>query len=163
MKRRTLLLVVLAGLICAPGLGSAAPNPPVAPPCSPLSGTFIFTLFAFTGPTTAVGAGSVESEGQALGSFSANYFDIEPRGQGVTHLSGQHAVSLPGGTLLTSDAILLQADNQNPAVMRANSRVYIVGGTGVYEGASGLLHTHGKLNVVTLEGGIDFKGQLCVP
>jgi hypothetical protein len=37
----------------------------------------------------------------------------------------------------------------------------VVGGTGEFAGASGLLHTHGYANLFTLEGGIDFGGQVC--
>ena len=50
------------------------------------------------------------------------------------------------------------SDNKNPGVFQANARIYVVEGTGAYNQATGLLHSHGELNVVTLEGGIDFKG-----
>ena len=163
MNRGHLLILLLISLILAPTLVSAVPSNPITPPCSPLSGTFAFTLFQFTGPTTAIGQGTVSRGGQNIGSFSASYFNIEQQGQGVIQLNGQHAITLGNDTLLTYDEIRLQSDNQNPAVMQASSRLYIVGGTGAYAGATGLLHTGGAFNVGTLEGGIDFKGKVCVP
>jgi hypothetical protein len=81
----------------------------------------------------------------------------------VIQLNGQNAITLAGGTLLTFDEILLKAEHDNPAVVRANSRLYIVGGTGAYAGATRLLRTHEAFNVVTLEGTIDFKGKICTP
>jgi hypothetical protein len=164
MNRRMLMIVLGIGLTLALGPGKATANSPLTPPCTPLSGTFIFTLFQFTSATTAIGAGVVQSEGHPVGTFSANYFDVVQQGQGVIQLHGQHAISLSEGTLLTYDEIHLQSDNKNPAVFQANARLYVVGGgTGAYSEATGLLHSHGELNVVTLEGGIDFKGQVCVP
>jgi hypothetical protein len=156
------LRALLIGLALAPGFASRA-DQPIEPPCTPIEGTFVFSVFQFTGPTTAIGTGIVKMGGQAVGTFSADYFNIEQQGNGVTRLNGEHAITLPGGTLFTYDEILLQSDNKNPAVVRANSRLYIVGGAGAYAGATGLLHTHGAFNVSTLEGGIDFKGKVCVP
>lgn len=155
-----LLLICLALL---PTSVRGVPNNPIDPPCTPFSGAFAFTLFQFTGPTIAEGKGTVLREGEQIGSFSANYFNIEQRGQGIIQLNGKHTITLAGGTLVTHDEIHLQATAENPAVMRANSRLYIVRGTGIYDGATGLLHTHGAFNVNTLEGSIDFSGKVCVP
>jgi len=44
-----------------------------------------------------------------------------------------------------------------------NSRLDVIGGTDAYDGATGLLHTHGQVNLVTLAGSIQYKGQVCVP
>ncbi len=145
-------------------LATAAPNQPVNPPCDPLSGTFVFTLFQFDSATTAHAEGEVWVAAEVVAHFSAQYFNIEQKGNGVTQLNGQHTQTfLEGSTLVTHDEILLQSDNQDPAWVQANSRLHIVEGTGEFAGATGLLHTHGKLNVFTLEGEIDFKGQVCVP
>ena len=165
-SRKSLLttLVLLIGLGVAWQPAGAAPSQPVNPPCTPLSGTFVFTLFQFTGATTAYGEVEVWADGAVVAYGTAQYFNIEQKGKGVIQMNGQHVVTfLDGSALVTADEILLQSDNQNPAYMQANSRLYIVGGTGEYEGATGLLHTHGGFDVVTLEGGIGFKGQVCVP
>ena len=165
-SRKSLLttLVLLIGLGVAWQPAGAAPSQPVNPPCTPLSGTFVFTLFQFDSATTAHGEVEVWAGGAVVAYGTAQYFNIEPKGKGVIQMNGQHMLTfLDGSTLVTSDEILLQSDNQNPYFMRANSRLYIVGGTGEYAGATGLLHTHGGFDVGTLEGGIDFKGQVCVP
>jgi hypothetical protein len=105
-------------------------------------------------------------DGQLVGFATAQYFNIEQKGKGVIQMNGEHTLTfldVAGSTLVSYDEIRLQSDNQDPAWAQANSRLYIVGGTGAYAGASGLLHTHGEANLFTLEGGIDFKGQVCVP
>ena len=164
LKKSLTAFVCLIGLAAALDLATAAPNQPVNPPCTPFSGTFVFTLFQFTSATTAIGQGEVWAEGEVVAHFSAQYFNIEQKGNGVTQLNGEHTQTfLDGSTLVTHDEIHLQSDNQDPAWVQANSRLYVVEGTGVFAGATGLLHTHGALNVFTLEGGIDFKGQVCVP
>jgi hypothetical protein len=130
--------------------------------CTHVSGTFLFDRFEFTGPTTAFQDGRVV--GDLTGTTHADYFNIEQKGRnGVFHMNGMHTIVTAEGTIFTFDEIRLQFDQKNPLIARANSRLYIVGGTGKYEGATGVLHTHGSLNVATLEGGIDFKGQICLP
>jgi hypothetical protein len=77
MHRRIFLVLVLLGFTLTPGVVRALPNNPVVPPCTQLSATFAFTLFQFTGPTTAIGQGTVSSDGQVIGRFSANDFNID--------------------------------------------------------------------------------------
>jgi hypothetical protein len=154
----------IVGLAVAFEQTAAAPSHAINPPCSPLSGTFVFTLFEFTGPTTAHAEGFFLIDGEIAGTASAVYFNIEQHGEGVTHMNGEHTLTYPDGSmLLTNDEIRLQADDKNPGWARANSRLYIVDGTGEFAGATGLLHTHGEANLFTLEGSIDFKGQVCAP
>jgi len=128
--------------------------------CEHVSGVFVFTKFQFTSQTTAVGEGTLQ--GDLAGGFSAQYFDIEQRGNGVIHMHAHHTITRSTGTIRTSDEILLLPD-QDPAVGRPNSRLHVIGGTGAYDGATGLLHTHGQLNLVTLAGSLQYKGQICLP
>jgi hypothetical protein len=142
----------------------SAASQPINPPCDSLDGRFIFTLFQFDSPTTAHAETEIWSGDELVGYAHAEYFNIEQKGRGVTHMNGQHTLTfLDGSTLQTHDEIRLQADDKNPGWAQANSRLYIVEGTGDFAGATGLLHTHGLANIITLEGGIDFKGQVCVP
>ncbi|MCB0104595.1 MAG: hypothetical protein KDE53_01770 [Caldilineaceae bacterium] len=161
------ILVLLITLIVLPGPVSVAPNQPINPPCTELSGAFAFTKFAFTSETTAVGEGTVtwtKGDESGVGTFSADYFNIVQRGQGIIQLNGAHSIALAENDLIqTNDEIHLQADAKIPTVMHANSRLYIVGGSGDSAGATGLLHTHGAFDTVTLEGSIAFKGQVCTP
>jgi hypothetical protein len=163
--------LLLSGFAVAPRLINAAPSQPVNPPCEPLSGTFVFTLFTFTGATTAIGQGIVYDGDEPVGTFDANYFNIEKQGDpghgnGVFQMNSQHTITfVDGSTLMTHDEILLQPLKTNPGWMQANSRLYIVAGTGAYAGATGLVHTHGQANVFTVppQGSIDFDGQVCLP
>jgi hypothetical protein len=135
---------------------------PIAPQiaCAHVSGAFVFTRFQFTSQTTAAGEGNVQ--GDLSGAFSAEYFDIEQRGNGVVHMRAHHTITRSTGSITTSDEILL-LPNQDPAVARPDSRLAVIGGTDAYDGATGLLHTHGALNLVTLAGSLQYKGQVCVP
>jgi hypothetical protein len=164
LKKATLALLCLLGLAVTIGLSSAAPSQPKIPPCTELSGTFVFTVFAFDSSSTAHAEGEIWIDGDLAGHFHASYFNIEQMGQGVLQMNGIHVHTyLDGSTLITHDEIRLQLENNAPGIASANSRLYIAGGSGKFANATGLLHTHGELNLVTLEGGIDFKGQVCVP
>ena len=134
-------------------------------PCFEFSGTFIFTAFQFLNAelTEASAETEVWIDGELVGYAEAHYF-IERKGQGVNQAKFEHILTfLDGSTLHTQDDGLLVLERNNPGWGRANSRLHIVEGTGVFAGATGLLHTHGELNLFTLDGAIDFKGQLCLP
>jgi hypothetical protein len=143
-----------------PDLAASAEQIAAPTACEHVSGAFVFTKFQFTSQTTAVGEGTLQ--GDLAGGFSAEYFDIEQRGNGVIYMHAHHTITRSTGTLRTSDEILLLPD-QDPAVARPDSRLDVIGGTGAYDRATGLLHTHGQLNLVTLAGSLQYKGQVCVP
>ena len=143
-----------------PDLAVSAEQSAARMACAHVSGAFVFTRFQFTSQTTAVGEGTVQ--GNLSGGFSAEYFDIEQRGNGVIQMRAHHTITTSTGTIRTSDEILLLPD-QDPAVARPNSRLDVIGGTGAYDGAAGLLHTHGQLNLTTLAGSLQYQGQVCVP
>ena len=158
--------LLLGGFAIAPGLIDAKANQPVNPPCQPFAATFVFTLFQFTSATTAIGQGIVFDGDNPVGSFAANYFNIDQKSQGVIQMNAQHTLTFDdGSTLMTHDDILLEPVKTNPGWLRANSRLHVVDGTGAYAGATGLLHTHGEVNVSTVppQGSIDFDGQVCLP
>ena len=141
-------------------LAASAQQLAAPPACEHVSGAFVFTTFQFTSQTTAVGAGTLE--GDLSGGFSAEYFDVQQRGSGVIHMLAHHTITRSTGTIRTSDEILLLPD-QDPAVGRPNSRLDVIGGTGAYVGATGVLHTHGQLNLATLAGSLQYRGEVCVP
>jgi hypothetical protein len=132
------------------------------PDCEDVRGAFVFTSFAFTGPTTAAGVGTVR--GDLSGTFTAAYFDIAPQAGGVINMHAHHTITRRRGTIMTSDEIRLLPD-PDPAWVRPSSRLEVTGGTGAYEGATGLLLTAGRvnLNVVPPAGSIEISGRLCVP
>ena len=141
-------------------LAASAEQLPAQTACGHVGGAFVFTRFQFTSQTTAIGEGTVE--GDLSGGFSAQYYDIEQRGNGVIHMRAHHTITRSTGRIMTSDEILLLPD-QDPAMGLPNSRLDVIGGTDAYDGATGLLHTHGQVNLVTLAGSIQYKGQVCVP
>ena len=143
-------------------LAASAERQAREPNCEDVHGAFVFTSFAFTGPTTAAGAGTVR--GDLSGTFTAAYFDIAPQPDGVIHMHAHHTITRRSGTIMTSDDIRLLPD-PDPAWVRPRSRLEVIGGTGAYEGATGLLLTDGRvnLNVVPPAGSIGIRGQLCVP
>ena len=143
-----------------PDLAASADHIAAHMACEHVSGAFVFTKFQFTSQTTAVGEGTLL--GDLAGGFSAEYFDIEQRGNGAIQMRAHHTITRSTGTIRTSDEILLLPD-QDPAVGRPNSRLHVIGGTGAYDRATGLLHTHGQLNLVTLAGSLQYKGQVCLP
>ena len=128
--------------------------------CRHVSGSFVFTSFQFTSATSAVGAGNVF--GDIAGTFSAEYLDLHENGAGSSVMNARHTISTAAGSITTADVIILRPD-QNPSIVRPNSRVEVTGGTGAYEGATGQLHTHWEVNLATLDGSIDFKGEVCLP
>ena len=138
---------------------------PVNPPCDEISGTFIATSFVFLNSDLSEAAAQAEiwMDGELVGYAEAHYL-LAPKGNGVIQATFSHNwIFLDGSTIRTQDEGLLILDGKNPGWGRANSRLHIVEGTGVFAGATGLVHTHGELNIFTLEGSIDFKGQICVP
>jgi len=170
VKSALLTAVSVLAFDGAPLLGEGLAQP-VHPPCDSIALTFVFTVFQFTSGTTAIGQGIVYDGTDAVGTFDAHYSNIETEGDtthgnGVIQMNGHHVITFTdGSTLGTHDEILLQPENQNPGWMRANSRLYVINGSGIYAGATGLLHTHGDVNVFTdpPQGSIDFAGQVCVP
>jgi len=129
--------------------------------CRTVAGSFRFTMFQFTSATTAYAEGVVD--GDLVGSFVANYFNISQSGEGVLQLNGSHAIATGGGTLTTFDRIHLQPDRE-AGWFRPNSQLRIIEGSAPYaEATGGLLHTHGRVNPSTLEGSIDWKGRVCAP
>ena len=157
MKARNRVSLALAILTSVCLVGAA--NPAAANgDCEHVTGEFVFRSFVFTSPTTAVGEGT--ATGDFPGTFHADYFNIQQGPGGPIKMDATHAITTDGGTLVTSDEILL-IPQVEPGVARANSRLHIVGETGEFAGATGLLHTSGTVNLGTLEGAIGFKGKIC--
>ena len=157
MKARISVSPALAILTSVCLVGAA--NPAAARGnCEHVTGEFAFSSLVFTSPTTAVGEGT--ATGDFPGTFHADYFNIGQGPGGPIKADSTHAITTPEGILVTSDEIAL-IPQVEPNVVRANSRLHIVGETGTFEGATGLLHTSGTVNLGTLEGAIGFKGKIC--
>jgi hypothetical protein len=140
--------------------GSSVTVAGAAPQCTPVTGAFAFTAFTFTGPTTATAEATIS--GDLAGTVTAEYFDLHQSGEGATHGHAVHMITTATGTLVTMDEIMLLPPT-DPDVSRPHSRLYIAGGTGAYQGATGLLKTQGEVDLSSLEGSIPFKGRVCLP
>ena len=119
-------------------------------------GVFMFTN-ATGAPVTGKASGALT--GDLAGTFSAEYFNFVFHDTVATSLHGRHAFFVGGPTagnvLLTFDKILLFPDPANANKVTADSILEIVGGTGIYEGATGLLNTG--------DGGVDFSPDPSIP
>src|SRR5438876_9144359 len=114
-------------------LAASAEQLPAPTTCEHVSGAFVFSRFQFTSQTTAVGEGTMQ--GDLSGAFSAQYFDIEQRGNGVIAMRAHHTITRSTGTIRTSDEILLPRD-QDPPVALPNSPLDVIGGTDACHGAT---------------------------
>jgi hypothetical protein len=159
MKRWIVGISFALAVFTTVSLGGLAKPAAAAANCEQFTGEFVFSSFFFTSATTAVGEGSVS--GDISGTFHADYFDIVQHGEGAIEAHATHTITTAEGTLVTSDQIRLLPDRE-PGVVGPNSRLSVVAGTGRYESATGLLHTHGEVNLTTLDGAIGFKGQICL-
>ena len=161
--------------------------------CTHVSGAFVFGRFEFTSQTTAVGTGTVQGElsglfdaqyfdiqqrGDGVTQMHAHHTITRSTGTirtsdplGVETISAHEfsaAAAARGPTIHESigqTKRLVQAVGADlgAAFDRAAERLYVVDGTGAYAGATGLLHTHGRVNFATLDGSIQYKGRVCVP
>lgn len=134
MCRYRFLVLALLMLMLLPIPAAATNAEPCKPPCMAVNGEFTFTRFEFTSETTAVGEGTVawtQCGASVTGTFVADYFNIEARGNGVTQLNGQHTITLPDGVVQTFDEILLadfvQAvqERRQPAVTVHDGRLVL--------------------------------------
>src|SRR5438552_17595954 len=91
--------------------------------CEHVSGAFVFTRFQFTSQSTAVGEGTMQ--GDLSGGFSAEYFDMEQRGNGVIATRAHHAITRRSGTSRTPDATL-HLSYQDPGVAPAKLRLVVL-------------------------------------
>lgn len=154
MLRRTLLLVVAgaAGLVI-PAAGAA---PARAATCQHYSATghdaaaspagpYIGTLDVTIGEATYNGVRTVTDVTSAF---------TEAGNSGVLSTTTSHTISLPIGTITTTDKVRL-IPTQEPGVYRLVSHLVITGG------ATGELHLQATLDLNTLTAEGTFVGTIC--
>jgi hypothetical protein len=157
MNRSKLTLLVLTAAVLVLGL---APFPVAAADrsqadCINVAGEFIGVL-------TATGAAGVTT-GDLAGSATSTVVEITTSGvsgDGTLHYRLVHVFVTAYGELHTEDEAVLTPIGAG--LLRVNDRLEVVGGTGIYENATGLLHTHGiaDLNAGTLI--LRYEGRVCV-
>src|SRR6185369_9156510 len=94
---KTVIISALAALTLT--FGRAAIGGPVNPPCSDISGTFIFTSFTFLNPelTQAVGLGEIWMNGELAGYAEAHYL-LDQKGNGVIQGTFSHTWTFLDGS-----------------------------------------------------------------
>jgi hypothetical protein len=113
-----------------------------------------FTLYLdgwFDTPTTGQGTFTGDMEG----TMTFQITEVEQPGNGATFLQFNHTFTTADGSFSTSDIGVLTPSGQ------FNERMTIVGGTGVYEGASGRITSHGYIDMCTGTGEVTYRGRIC--
>jgi hypothetical protein len=131
--------------------------------CKKVSGSF--TLTPLSGPvcTSPVGicaTGSYKGGIKASSVFTGTSLlqTADTPTTAVVVLTGDNQFSSTGGTLLTKDAIVLRTTG----VGEFAEVDTVIGGTGQWAGANGVLRAQGTFTA-TAGGGGDYVGELCTP
>jgi hypothetical protein len=154
MNRGKLMLLMLIALIVTLGL---APCPMAGADrsqdhCLNVSGDF-------DGVLTATGATALIT-GDLTGTATSTVLEISPSGDGTLHYRLVHVFVTADGELDTQDEAVLTPIG--PGLYRVNDRLEVVGGTGIYTNATGLLHTHGIANVNEGTLILRYDGRVCL-
>jgi Protein of unknown function (DUF4242) len=103
--------------------------------------------------------------GDITGAVTAAISQITPPGDpnGALHVLMEHHYTnaSPYGRVDTSDHAVLAPSVKSDGVYRMNNRLTIVGGDGIYSGATGELRTHGTVDFGTGEIDLTLHGRLC--
>jgi hypothetical protein len=113
----------------------------------------------FTSPTTGTGtiAGDLNGEiSVVVGEGGPSGAD----GHGALHYSLAHTITTADGTIFTQDEGAFGAIGA-PSLYKANVRYTIVGGTGAYAGATGMLRSHGFVDFGAGRISLRIAGRVC--
>jgi Protein of unknown function (DUF4242) len=126
--------------------------------CSNVDATVVATLSGVTASGTIAG--------DINGSVSAAIHQVDPSGNsnaGALHVLMEHHYTnvSPFGRIDTSDHAVLAPIDPAAGLYRMNNRLTVVGGAGIYAGATGYIHTHGKVDLGTGAINLSLKGRVC--
>jgi len=105
----------------------------------------------FDSPTTGQGTFTGDIEGHMTFQITES---VQP-GSGATFLRFEHVFTTSGGSFQTSDIGVLTPSGQ------FNERMTIVGGTGIFDGASGRISSHGYIDMATGTGEVTYRARIC--
>jgi len=128
--------------------------------CSNVNATVVATLSAGTASGTI--------SGDLNGPVFAAIDEVNQSGNsdtGVLHVRMEHHYTnlSPSGTIDTSDYAVVAPIDRGAGLYRMNNRLTVVGGDGIYTGATGYLHTHGTLDFGTGAINLSLTGRVCAP
>ena len=129
--------------------------------CSNVNATVVATL-------SAAGTASGTIAGDLNGPVIAAINEVSQSGNsdtGVLHVRMEHHYTnlSPSGTIDTSDYAVVAPIDRGAGLYRMNNRLTVVGGDGIYTGATGYLHTHGTLDFGTGAINLSLTGRVCAP
>ena len=142
--------VAMGGTVIASGRPAAS--------CSNINAIVAATL----GPGgTATGTISGDINGAVSAAIHA--IDAPGGGRGALHVQMEHHYTntTPFGRIDTSDLAVLAPMDKRDGTYRMNNRLTVVGGEGIYSGASGYIETHGSVDFVTGSISLTLKGRIC--
>ena len=164
MKKRSFIALVGALMLTAPFVSTPKIHARSSSNCQHIRGHIAGQVIGPSplcdGALTEIGT-FTDGDGNTLGTFVACATGLEQEGNGAQKLQLVHTYRFyAGGTLTTSDNIVLSPID--PPVYGVNNRANITGGTGVYQGAFGVIQDHGTFNFQTGEVSVDYQGQICL-
>jgi hypothetical protein len=124
---------LMLGLLATLGLLTCAPSAHAQGKSGKVSGSFEGNLI-FGVPLRSEGT----ITGDLAGTFTAVYFNFETRPDGTITAVGLHTFVTADGYIFTKDEIILHPTD-DPAVVTSTSHLHIIGGTGQYDQATGLI------------------------
>jgi hypothetical protein len=140
-----LALVVLALI----GMTLSVAPAQAEPKCFNVSGT----LAPFSGSGFPV-------TGDLAGILVVDFFELQSGENGALHaIARQHWVTADGELDDVDEIVLAPV---GPPVYHENHRMTIVGGTGIFAGATGSIHVQGFANFATGEVDLVYHGHVCL-
>jgi hypothetical protein len=125
--------------------------------CDNLSGTITAAFVA--GEDWDIEGTLFDEQGAPLGDAFAWIDDAEPRGDGSLHLDMRHRYVIDGSDLVTEDRGVLSPID--PPLLRFNNRLEVVGGSGAFSAATGVIRAHGTVDMGSAEIRLAYHGRVC--
>jgi hypothetical protein len=169
------LLVVTLSLLavgCTPNPSNIGPSPVAlaaaggASATSSQSSAACSNIDATVAATLSGGTASGTISGDVNGPVSAAIQQVDPSGNdgaGALHVLMEHHYTnlSPLGRIDTSDHAVLAPIDRDAGLYRMNNRLTVVGGAGIYDDATGYLHTHGTVDFATGQINLSLNGRVC--
>ena len=86
---------------------------------------------------------------------------VSATGRGATHITLRHVFTSAGGSFWTDDRAVCAPDPAAPGTCRLSDQLTVVGGTGIFAGATGRLHNRGTLDFNVFRLTYRMTGRVC--
>lgn len=147
---------MLIGALCLAATSAAAQSPNAQPHCKPVGGTVMTNLLS---QQTTLGTAT----GDLMGAVSADLLGVMPGPNGTTVFNVQHHWVTDAGDTIFMAVAQATTNEIAPGLFAVLSYpVTIQGGTGRFEGATGLLQNIGAVDLTTQRTVFRYQGEVCV-